>query len=117
MQKKMVKLITMLLNGLFGNGATQQNYGFPIPISSTILYGSTSSTANNSAPGKIIAAVIVNGQEIGSYITKPAGHFSTTVVFNPPIELSPGDLINFRSKNNNSQVTQTIISLIIELDL
>ena len=87
MQKKMVKLITMLLNGLFGNGATQQNYGFPIPISSTILYGSTSSTANNSAPGKIIAAVIVNGQEIGSYITKPAGHFSTTVVFNPPIEL------------------------------
>lgn len=100
----------------FGNGVTQQNYGFPIPISSRILYGSRSSTANNSAPGQIIVAIVVNGQEVGSNITKPAGDFSTTVQFNPPIQLSPGDRINFRIKNNNSQVTQTIISLIIELD-
>ena len=101
----------------FGNEATQQNYGFPIPISSRILYGAISSTANNSAPGEIIAAIVVNGQEVGSDITKPAGYFSTTIVLNPPIELNPGDRINFRSKNNNHQVTQTIISLIIELDL
>lgn len=101
----------------FGNGATQQNYGFPIPIASRILYGAISSTANNSAPGEIIAAIVVNGQEVGSNITKPAGYFSTTIVLNPPIELNPGDRINFRSKNNNHQVTQTIISLIIELDL
>lgn len=101
----------------FGNGATQQNYGFPIPISSRILYGSMSSTANNSAPGQIIVDIVVNGQEVGSNITKPAGDFSTAVQYNPPIQLSPGDRINFRSKNNNSQVTQTIISLIIELDL
>ena len=71
-----------------------------------------SSTANNSAPGEIIAAIVVNGQEVGSNITKPAGYFSTTIVLNPPIELHPGDRINFRSKNNNHQVKQTIISLI-----
>ena len=102
----------------FGNGATGQNYGFPIPISSRILYGAMSSTLNNNAAGNIVVAVVVNGNEVGNqyYITKPSGQFSTTIVFDPPIELNPGDRVNFRSKSNTN-VTHTIISLIIELDL
>ena len=85
----------------FGNGATGQNFGYPIPISSRILYGAISSSLNNNPPGNIVVAVVVNGNEVGNsyYITKPSGQFSATAVFNPPLELNPGDRVNFRSKS------------------
>ena len=43
--------------------------------------------------------------------------FSDQVTFQNPLNINAADTINFRSKGSNGSVTQSVVSLIIELDI
>ena len=62
--------------------------------------------------------LVVNGTEQTSYgVTKPAGLYSGTSIFETPLEVAPGDRLNFRSATSNRNILAAVVSLLIELDM
>ena len=104
----------------FGNGTENQaTYGYCIPVSGRIKYGSIAASANGSEPGaEIRVGIVINGDDENSdyVLVNPMNQFSSFIQFQTPLEVNAGDRINFISKTNNSAVTHAIVCLLIEID-
>jgi hypothetical protein len=101
----------------FGGGDTPQMNGYCMPVSGRILRGSLSSINGINPPDQADINIVISGRATGHLVLKLAGEFSSTSVFNPPIEVSQNDRINFRTNVNDVTATNSIASLLIELDL
>ena len=107
----------------FGSGDlyTHANCGFCMPASGRIIRGSLSSVGESGGnSGNVAVKIIVNGRTVGPNIilTKHARRYSNTQTFTNPIRLVENDRINFITHIiNTSDATNTIVSLLIELDL
>ena len=103
----------------FGSGDlyTHKNCGFCMPASGRIIRGSISSVGESGGTAEFVTVkIIVNGQSTNDVI-KAAGLYSNTRIYNNNIELAKNDRINFRTSRNTPNATNTIVSLLIELDL
>ena len=102
----------------FGSGDlyTHANCGYCMPASGRILRGSLSSVGDSGgAAGYVVVRIVVNGQSIHD-LSKATGLYSNTRIYNN-IELARNDRINFKTIRNTPNATNTIVSLLIELDL
>ena len=103
----------------FGSGDlyTHKNCGFCMPASGRIIRGSISSVSESGGTAEFVAVrIVVNGQSTND-VTKATGLYSNTRIYNNNIELAKNDRINFRTSRNTPNATNTIVSLLIELDL
>ena len=105
----------------FGSGDlyTHAKCGFCMPASGRIIRGSISSVGDSAGnSGRVQVEIIVNGLSVGPGIilTKHNRRYSYTQTLNP-IRLVENDRINFKTNYNTSDATNTIVSLLIELDL
>ena len=94
--------------------------GYCMPADGRILRGSISSAHDSDNTDDIrpaVVRIVINGQVTRNEILKPNGVFSHTDVFNPPIRLAQNHRINFQTFSNTSNAVNTIVSLLIELDL
>ena len=88
-----------------------------MPASGRIIRGSISSVGESGGTAEFVTVkIIVNGQSTNDVI-KAAGLYSNTRIYNNNIELAKNDRINFRTSRNTPNATNTIVSLLIELDL
>ena len=106
----------------FGSGDlyTLANCGYCVPAVGWIIRGSISSAHDSDNTDDIrlaVVRIVINGQVTRNEILKPAGVFSHTDVFNPPIRLAQNDRINFQTFSNTSNAINTIVSLLIELNM
>ena len=104
----------------FGGGDTHQLGGYCMSVSGRILRGSIScADATGSSSDTIDSAsvsVVINGRVNTNILVKPAGKYSFTTTFIPPVEVAQNDVINFRSNSNNNMSCH-VASLLIQLDL
>ena len=106
----------------FGSGDlyTLAKCGYCMPAVGWILRGSISSAHDSDNTDDIrpaVVRIVINGQVTDNEILKPNGVFSHTDVFNPPIRLAQNDRINFQTSSNTSNAVNTIVSLLIRLNL
>ena len=103
----------------FGSGDyTPEKCGYCMPASGRILSGSITSVSESGAAGYAEVNIIVNGQGEGNYLIKPTTAYSFTRDYRAdPTELAQNDRINFQTAENTPDATNTIVSLLIELDL
>ena len=107
----------------FGNGASgsaHRKIGYCVPVSGRVVKASISAvTTNNRMVASPFAVFITrNGtQQNGYSITKPANEWSGCTSFEVPLELQPGDRINFITKSNRDNVDCAIVCILIELDM
>ena len=106
----------------FGSGDlyTLAKCGYCMPTPGRILRGSISSAHDSDNTDDIrpaVVRIVINGQVTDNEISKPNGVFSHTDVFNPPISVAQNDRINFQTFSNTSNAVNTIVSLLIALDL
>ena len=89
-----------------------------MPAAGRILRGSISSVNGDNTSGDARVAIVINGQVTRNFITKLADDYSSTErPYFPPIEVGINDRINFQTSWNTSDATNSIASLLIELDL
>ena len=106
----------------FGSGDlyTHKNCGYCMPASGRIIRGSLSSVGDSGGTsGRVMVNIIKNGLDNMDQLIKIAGSYSNTRTFTHPgrYELAENDRINFKTHINTSDATNTIASLLIELDL
>ena len=105
----------------FGNGsagATHRNCGYTMMTSGRVIRMGLVASSSSTVPNDITVNIVVNGVEKTAYgITKAGSMPSGFTVFEIPMELNRGDVVNFRSATTNSSVSNAIVSLLIELDL
>ena len=103
----------------FGSGDlyTHRNCGYCMPASGRIIRGSLSSVGESGGTaGYVQVRIIVNGRSSGT-LTKHARYYSYTQTFTSPTRVAKNDRINFQTNTDTSDATNTIASLLIELDL
>ena len=106
----------------FGSGDlyTLAKCGYCMSTPGRIFRGSISSAHDSDNTDDIrpaVVRIVINGQVTDNEISKPNGVFSHTDVFNPPISVAQNDRINFQTFSNTSNAVNTIVSLLIALDL
>ena len=104
----------------FGNGASGGNSerGYPMATSGRLKYMSLAITTSSGRPSEARVNIVINGVENTTYgVTKPNGHFTGSVEFRPPLTLSRGDMLNFRSASTNPEITSSVVAIIVELNL
>ena len=90
-----------------------------MPASGRILRGSLSSVGESGGTsGNVAVKIIKNGRSVGSNIlTKPGRFYSYTQTCTDPTRLAENDRINFITHIGATDATNSIASLMIELDL
>ena len=104
----------------FGNGVSggDSDWGYPMATSGRLKHMSLAITTSSSHPTEARVNVVVNGMENRSYgITKHRGQWAGFIEFPTPLELSQGDMLNFRTATTNAEVSSAVVSAILELDL
>ena len=101
----------------FGSGDlyTLAKCGYCIP--GRIICGSLSSVNGANTSGDAAVYIVINGRITFDEIFKGGGLYSETHMFVPRIEVAQNDRINFQTVQNTSDATNSIASLLIELDL
>ena len=62
--------------------------------------------------------IMVNGKSKKEYtVYKAKGSFSSYNIFNHPLEVAAGNIINFISQKDSPGLAGAVVSLLIELDL
>ena len=104
----------------FGSGDlyTLAKCGYCMPAAGRILRGSLSSVNGDNTSGDARVSIVINGRNNdGDDIMKGMGRYSETTLFIFPIRLAQNDRINFRTVLDTVNATNSIVSLLIELDL
>ena len=117
----------------FGGGFAPRKYGYPMPTSGRIIRMTLSSKRDTSPsrprdldrdldPGRsersVRAIFIINGNvNLNNSISLHPGRYVISLPFIPPIELSAGDHINFRTTTCNGNEIYSTVSLLIQLDI
>ena len=102
----------------FGSGDiyTLAKCGYCMPARGRIIRGSLSSVNEENPSGKAVVHIVRNGLIVTNHITKPPGVFSYTETFRYPTTVDQNDRINFQTFFS-THATNSIVSLLIELDL
>ena len=102
----------------FGSGDiyTLAKCGYCMPARGRIIRGSLSSVNEENPSGKAVVYIVRNGLIVTNHITKPPGAFSYTETFRYPTTVDQNDRINFQTFFS-THATNSIVSLLIELDL
>ena len=102
----------------FGSGDyTEAQCGYCLPAPGRIIRGSLSSVNESGMSAVARVHIFINGSISGPPITNSPKLYSYTRSFTPPIEVAQDDRINFQTFGNTSNATNSIASLLIELDL
>ena len=104
----------------FGSDAARglAQWGYPMMAAGKVLRMGLSTTAPHNAPATASVNIVVSGVANMSYgVTNPSGQYSSTSTFRTPLELTRGDVINFRSSSSNPEIAGAQVALLIELDL
>ena len=106
----------------FGSGDlyTHAKCGYCMPAAGRIIRGSLCSfydSDNYSARTPVIVSVVINGQSTPWDIRQTGTRLSHTHTFTIPVEVAQNDRINFQTVANSPEATNTIVSLLIELDM
>ena len=106
----------------FGNGSSGSEHaygGYCMSAPGRIIRGSLTVTeSRNILSEEVKVNIVVNGKEqINQSIVKKSGDICSCTIFRDPIELKQCDVINFISRTANNKVTNTYVSILIELDL
>ena len=84
----------------------------------TIHSRSADTACQSGKSGNVAVKIAINGQALGTNIlVKPASVYSYTLTFTTPTELAKNDRINFQTHTGTVDAINTIVSLLIELDL
>ena len=100
----------------FGSADTPLLSGYCMPVSGRVIRGCLSSINGQNASGLCTVSIVIEDQSNSQLLIKPPNAYSGIITFNPPIELSSYDRINFRT-HSNTAATDSMVSLLIELDL
>ncbi len=111
----------------FGDGSRTNNTGYPMMCPGRIIKMGLS---GGEVSSRTTVIVTVNRTDRGTITKEPASLikpvspadrgmlFQAAVTeFKPPIELSEGDVLNFKSGQNGPSARSTIVTLLVELDL
>ena len=106
----------------FGNGSSGSEHsygGYCMSAPGRIIRGSLTVTEQKKIfTGEVKVNVMVSGKEQAQEsIVKKSGDLCSCTIFNNPIELKRCDVINFISRTANNKITNTYVSILIELDL
>ena len=105
----------------FGNGSaggSHRTCGYTMMTPGRVIRMGLVISGNSTEPGDATVNIVVNGVEMTAYgITKAVNLNSGTAVFETPLELNRGDVVNFRSASTNSSVSSATVALLIELDM
>ena len=106
----------------FGSGSDGSDHGkvgYVMMVAGRILRMSISSATRNSLADEIVnVAVTVNGEHIKGYeISKPSGRYSSNIVFQHPLDLALGDIVNFQTLDTARISSAGIVALLIELNV
>ena len=105
----------------FGSGDQYilKKCGYCMPAAGRILRGSISSMSDSGTARSARVEIIINGNLLsrvgGHMLTKPAEVYSHTTLTHIP--LAQNDRINFKTTGNTPDAVNTIVSILIELDL
>ena len=97
----------------WGNGASSSTFGYPLMTDGRIL---RASICINSVLSTATIEIHSGGVSIGSF-QKLADQNTTITIFNPPLEITQGNFINFKTITETETQAQIIVALLIELDL
>ena len=106
----------------FGNGSSGAEHayvGYCMSAPGRIIRGSLTATESRIILAEEIKVnIVVNGKEqVNHSIVKKSGDICSCSIFRDPVELKQCDVINFISRTTNSKVTNSYVSILIELDL
>ena len=106
----------------FGSGDlyTNAKCGYCMPAAGRILRGSLCSfydSDNYRVRTPVIVTVAINGQSTPWDIRQMGTSLSHTHTYTVPVEVAQNDRINFQTVVNSPEATNTIVSLLIELDM
>lgn len=77
----------------------------------------SSATRLGQATGPVKVLITVNGEATEYGIIKPEGQLAGYVIFETPLEVRAGSVINFVSKSTNTSAGASNVALLIELSL
>ena len=105
--------------GFGGGGMGSIVSGYCMPVNGVIKIGTISAVRGHNPPNSEVRVnLILNGSELRSYsLTIPNSKRKHITIFQTPLNVAAGDVINFISKTTNSSVTRAIASLLIEIDV
>ena len=106
----------------FSNGSSGSEHaygGYCMSTPGRIIGGSLTVTEQKKIfAGEVTVNIKVNGKEqTKESIVKKSGEICSCTIFNNRIELKQCDVINFISSTAYSKITNTYVSILIELDL
>ena len=103
----------------FGGGFAPREYGYPMPTSGRIIRMALSSKRVTSDSDRSVRAIFtINGNvNLANSISVHPGSYVASRDFNPPVELSAEDHINFRTSTCNGNEIYSTVSLLIQLDI
>ena len=103
----------------YGSSGTEHAYGGNcISAPGKIIRGSLMATESKAILSQEVKVdIVVNGIELVNHsIVKNDGDICSCAISRDPIELNQCDVINFISRTNNSKITNTYVSILIQLD-
>ena len=110
----------------FGGGAStgrDQHYcGYVMMTNGRVMrMGLAATNKHGMAAGELTVTLVVNGEPNSQFhITKGCQQFSVFTMLDSPLEINPGDRINFMSSREDqeeSNATAVTVSALIQLDL
>ena len=111
------RLISGRYEWSFGNHANNRYSGYTMAMPGRILrIGLCSVDKDGHATiDEIRVNLVLNGDEQPEGISMPGGRRSAFRIFNPPIEVRAGSVINFVTKVGDAASSASVVTLIIEL--
>lgn len=103
----------------FGDGAVGRGTGYIMLANGRILrMGLTCTYRRGTVPEDATVKIVVNGAEKNGYQVRKLGNqLSEVSIFPTPLEVSQGDVIEFISKDTTRTAINSIVNLLIELNI
>ena len=102
----------------FGNGLKNSHTGYTVLAKGRVIRAGLSVAHKYSTAG---VSIIINEQDSGYLITKPENQYAGVNVFDVPLEVEVGDILNFitvaSSSSEGGNIGSGIVTVLIELDL
>ena len=104
----------------FGNGATSQHAGYTMMANGRILAISLTSVPVRSSDNSvkdINVGIVVNGKPIKGYEIELINGVSAVKIFQTPLAVKSGSVINFVSNSSTKDSAASVIALLVELNI
>lgn len=104
----------------FGNGATSQHAGYTMMVNGRILAMSLTSVpvrSSDSSIKDIKVALTINGKAATGYQIDLTNGVSAVKIFQKPLAVKSGSVINFISKSSTKDSAASVVALLVELNI